>query len=71
MEDGDIESALKTAGAIGDDRIQERGRGYINPKEFTHGTSKQRIRYFSEGLKTGDSSKARLDRFFQVPYGDL
>jgi predicted metalloprotease len=68
LETGDVEAALKTAKAIGDDKLQERARGYVNPREFTHGTSAQRYEFFREGLKTGDASKARLDKFFNDPF---
>ncbi len=64
IEKGDIESALKTARSIGDNRIQEKMRGKAWPESFNHGRDDQRIKYFSEGLKTGDASKAALDRFF-------
>ena len=64
LEKGDIEAALKTAKSIGDNRIQEKMRGKSWPESFTHGRDDQRIKYFSEGMKTGDASKAALDRFF-------
>jgi len=64
IEKGDVESALKTARSIGDNRIQEKMRGKAWPESFNHGRDDQRIKYFSEGLKTGDASKAALDRFF-------
>ncbi len=64
VEKGDIESALKTAKSIGDNRIQEKMRGKSWPESFTHGRDDQRIKYFTEGMKTGDASKATLDRFF-------
>jgi hypothetical protein len=54
LEEGDIEEALNAASAIGDDRLQQRGRGYITPDSFTHGSSRQRVRWFKQGLKTGD-----------------
>ncbi len=54
LEEGDIEEALNAASAIGDDRLQRRGRGYVTPDSFTHGTSKQRVRWFKRGLQTGD-----------------
>jgi predicted metalloprotease len=66
IERGDVESAIKTALAIGDDKLQKNARGWSSPESYTHGTAAQRAKYFSEGLKTGDASKARLDRFFQV-----
>lgn len=54
LEEGDIEEALGAASAIGDDRLQRRGRGYVTPDSFTHGSSAQRVRWFKRGLKTGD-----------------
>ena len=63
---GDVESAIKSAKAIGDDRLQERGRGRVNPKEFTHGTSRQRVDAFNAGYRTGDASMSKLSRFFEV-----
>ncbi len=54
LEAGDIEEALTAASAIGDDRIQERSRGYAVPESFTHGTSAQRIRWFKRGIESGD-----------------
>lgn len=54
LEPGDIEAAMKAASAIGDDRLQRQARGYVTPDSFTHGTSEQRMRWFSRGLKTGD-----------------
>ena len=54
LEPGDVESALNAASAIGDDRIQMENQGYVVPDSFTHGTSKQRVRWFRKGLKTGD-----------------
>jgi uncharacterized protein len=57
LEPGDIESALKAASAIGDDRLQLEGQGYVVPDSFTHGTSKQRVRWFRKGLETGEISQ--------------
>jgi predicted metalloprotease len=54
LEAGDIEEALAAASAIGDDRIQERSRGYAVPDSFTHGTAAQRVRWFRRGLESGD-----------------
>jgi hypothetical protein len=54
LEQGDVESALKAATAIGDDRLQKESRGYVVPDSFTHGTSAQRVKWFTKGLKTGD-----------------
>jgi hypothetical protein len=54
LEAGDIEEALNAASAIGDDRIQKRTQGYVVPDAFTHGTSEQRVRWFTRGYQTGD-----------------
>ena len=53
IEPGDVEAALQTAAAIGDDRLQQQSRGYVVPDAFTHGTSAQRQRWFTTGLKQG------------------
>jgi uncharacterized protein len=54
LEQGDIEEALNAATSIGDDRLQRQAQGYVVPDSFTHGSSKQRVRWFSQGLQTGD-----------------
>jgi hypothetical protein len=54
IEPGDVESALQTASAIGDDRLQRRSQGYVVPDAFTHGSSQQRVRWFTTGLKSGE-----------------
>jgi predicted metalloprotease len=54
LDPGDVEAALQTASAIGDDRLQRRSQGYVVPDAFTHGTSQQRVRWFTTGLKSGD-----------------
>jgi predicted metalloprotease len=54
IEPGDVEAALQTASAIGDDRLQRESQGYVVPDAFTHGTSAQRTRWFTTGLKSGD-----------------
>ena len=54
IEPGDIEEALNAANAIGDDRLQKQSSGVIVPESFTHGTSEQRVRWFSKGYQTGD-----------------
>jgi len=56
IEPGDVEAALQTAAAIGDDRLQKQARGYVVPDSFTHGTSAQRQRWFTIGLKEGKVS---------------
>lgn len=54
LESGDVEEALNAASAIGDDRLQRQSQGTVVPDAFTHGTSEQRVRWFSNGLKSGD-----------------
>jgi uncharacterized protein len=54
VEPGDIEEALGAASAVGDDRLQQRGQGYVVPDSFTHGTSAQRAQWFRKGFETGD-----------------
>jgi predicted metalloprotease len=57
LEAGDIEEAMNAAAAVGDDRLQKRGQGYVVPESFTHGTSEQRARWFNVGLKSGDPNQ--------------
>jgi len=53
LEEGDIEEALNAASAIGDDRLQQQGRGYVTPDSFTHGSSAQRVEWFRRGIASG------------------
>ena len=57
VEAGDIEEAMRAANAVGDDRLQNRSRGYVVPDSFTHGTSEQRVRWFRRGYETGELSQ--------------
>jgi uncharacterized protein len=57
LEPGDIEEALAAASGVGDDRLQKQARGYVVPESFTHGSSAQRMQWFSIGIKTGDPKK--------------
>ena len=54
LEPGDAEEGLRAAAAIGDDRLQKQGQGYVSPESFTHGSSAQRQEWLMRGLKTGD-----------------
>ncbi|MEM1239325.1 MAG: neutral zinc metallopeptidase [Cyanobacteria bacterium P01_H01_bin.26] len=54
LESGDVEEALNAASQIGDDRLQEQSRGFVVPESFTHGSSAQRVRWFRQGLQTGN-----------------
>lgn len=69
IENGDIEAAMKSAQAIGDDRLQRNSRGFTSPESYTHGTSEQRTKWFRLGLKTGDLSKIKV--LFELPYDEL
>jgi predicted metalloprotease len=53
IEQGDIQSALAAASAIGDDALQRQSQGEVVPDSFTHGTSEQRVRWFTRGIQTG------------------
>ncbi len=53
VESGEISEAIDAAAAVGDDRVQKKYGGYINPETWTHGSSKQRVQSFEKGLSTG------------------
>jgi uncharacterized protein len=53
IEQGDVEAALRTAAAIGDDTLQRRSQGYVVPDSFTHGSAEQRQRWFNMGFRSG------------------
>ena len=57
LEAGDIEEALNAASSIGDDRLQRQSRGYVTPESFTHGSSAQRVRWFKQGIQTGEPAQ--------------
>jgi predicted metalloprotease len=69
IEPGDVDAAITTAKAIGDDRLQKRATGFVSPEGFTHGSSEQRVKWFKRGLETGDFS--RLKALFDTPYNQL
>jgi predicted metalloprotease len=54
LDDGDIDEAFTAAEAVGDDRLQKRANGRVDPDSFTHGTSAQRRTWFDAGRKSGD-----------------
>jgi hypothetical protein len=56
IEPGDVEAAMQTAAAIGDDMLQRRSQGRVVPDSFTHGSSAQRQRWFMAGLNSGKVS---------------
>ncbi|MDH3297539.1 MAG: neutral zinc metallopeptidase [Gemmatimonadota bacterium] len=53
LEPGDVEEGLRTAAAIGDDRLQNNAGRAASPESFTHGSSEQRMRWFRAGLESG------------------
>jgi predicted metalloprotease len=53
LEKGDVESALGAASAVGDDHLQKMSTGHVSPESFTHGSSQERMRWFSAGLDKG------------------
>ena len=57
LEPGDLEEALSTATAIGDDTLQRQGQGQVVPDSFTHGSAQQRVRWFRIGFESGDYRK--------------
>lgn len=54
LEKGDLEEAMVAAASIGDDRLQKQSQGFAIPHTFTHGSSKQRVEWFTNGVKNGD-----------------
>lgn len=58
LEQGDIEEAINCSLVIGDDYLQKKAQGYTVPESFNHGTSEQRRRWLTNGLRTGDMTKA-------------
>jgi predicted metalloprotease len=54
VEPGDIEEAITASEAVGDDRLQRRGGGSVDPDSFTHGSSEQRARWFNAGREAGE-----------------
>lgn len=54
MEPGDLEQAIHTAQAIGDDTLQRQSRGTVMPDAFTHGSAEQRMHWFQRGFESGD-----------------
>ena len=57
LEAGDVDEALNTATAIGDDRLQRQSQGTVVPDSFTHGSSAQRVRWFKIGFQGGDANQ--------------
>ena len=64
----DVQEAVNAAQAIGDDALQKAGQGYVVPDSFTHGSSAQRIKWFTRGLQSGNINNCDT---FQPAYGSL
>lgn len=69
LEKGDIEEAVNCAQHIGDDALQKQAQGYVVPDSFTHGSSAQRVRWFTKGFKSGKLSGA--NELFEIDYDEL
>jgi predicted metalloprotease len=54
LDPGDVESAMRAAAAVGDDRLQKMSTGHVNPDSFTHGSSAQRMEWFQRGFSQGN-----------------
>jgi hypothetical protein len=55
LDEGDVEEAMGAAAAVGDDMIQLREQGYVVPETFSHGSARQRTRWFRTGYRSGDT----------------
>jgi predicted metalloprotease len=69
LEEGDIQEAMNAANQIGDDTLQKMSQGFVVPERFTHGTSAQRVRWFTKGLRSGDLNGCQ--QLFDLDYEDL
>ena len=68
LEDGDIEEAIRCTQVIGDDYLQKKARGTVQPETFTHGKSESRMKWFKRGYDTGD---LREGDTFSVSFEEL
>ena len=64
LEAGDIELAISAAQAVGDDAIQSRMQGHVQPETFTHGTSAERKFWFMKGYNSGDINQGDIERIY-------
>jgi len=62
LDVGDVEEGLGAAAAVGDDRIQRMGGGFVNPDAFTHGSAAARTASFKRGFTTGDPGACALTK---------
>lgn len=64
LEAGDIEEAISAAQAVGDDAIQSKMQGHVQPETFTHGTSAERKAWFMKGYNSGDINQGDIETVF-------
>lgn len=64
LEAGDIDEALSAAQAVGDDAIQSKMQGHVQPETFTHGTSAERKAWFMKGYNTGDMNQGDINTIY-------
>ena len=64
LEAGDIEEAISAAQAVGDDAIQSKMQGHVQPETFTHGTSAERKVWFMKGYNTGDINQGDIETIY-------
>lgn len=69
LEQGDLEEAIRAANQIGDDTLQKQATGFVIPERFTHGTSAQRVKWFSRGFQSGDMGQCQ--QLFKLDYSQL
>jgi len=56
VDQSDVAAALQAASAVGDDRLQKMATGHVSPENFTHGSSRERMQWFQNGLNSGQIS---------------
>jgi uncharacterized protein len=66
IDEADVKQAMATASAIGDDRLQQQSRGRVVPDSFTHGSSEQRMRWFSQGWTSGSINQCNTFQASQL-----
>lgn len=66
LEQGDLEEALNAASQIGDDTLQRKSRGTVQPETFTHGSSAQRVAWFKKGIQTGSVAQCNTFEARQI-----
>jgi hypothetical protein len=69
IDEADLREALNAAHAIGDDTLQRQSQGTVNPNEFSHGSSAQRMRWFRRGFDSGDPTQC--DTYAVTNYDQL